>query len=165
MIDLDFIEMKIYRQEDSRKIQVGDHLSTELIELLKEGKIPDRQACFAPSNGGVYLVDVMCADCNRVKTKELTKTKTLDYLRGAQIFLCDECTDKRAIAEREEEEKSRKEFLQAVHDRTIDYIKYILDPNRMWNKGLSQREKNNLVIYAHIDSELVAEHIKKMGYY
>lgn len=167
MIDIDFIKMKIYRQEDSRKIQEGDCLSPEVIDILKKGKIPDREACFAPSKGRLYYADMSCGYCGKIVKKSLTKRKLLDYLREPKNYLCDDCQQTLDKIKREEEQKSKEEKKQRLHETTMYYIKWYLDPDNSWAKGISGKEKTDTIICVNgdIDSDMVADYISQMDYY
>lgn len=173
MIDIDFIKMKIFKLEENKKIQVGDYISEEIVQILKQGTIPSRESCFASSNGGNYIVDVSCNECGEIIKKELTKSSTLNYLRGAKTYLCDDCFE--IEKERQEEiKRQQKEELyklqeqknQVISKNTDWYIGNYLNPNNYWNGGVTLKKKSKEIIYIEycIDHDRVCETIRELDY-
>ena len=173
-MDIDFIKTKIFKLEESKKIQPGEYISVDLIKLLKQGTIPDRTACFAPSlEMKKYETEIVCVDCGKTLNMFLSKTKLLDYLRGAWEYHCDECLYKIEKAKEQEREriatelkKSQEEQDRIIEKNTENYIKIYLDPDSTWTNGTAAKYKTNAIIYKNylIDNDVVAEYIQNMGY-
>lgn len=169
MIDVDFIKMKIFKLEESKKIQEGDYISDEIVQILKQGSIPTRRDCFADSNGGKYLVDVSCNECGKIIRKELTKTSTLDYLRGAKTHLCDDCfkiEEERKKQQKEKQNEETRQIEEKIAKNTQWYISNYISPTRVWCEGVTIKTKINQVIYPEytINHKSVCEAIQDLTY-
>lgn len=174
MIDIDFLETIIFKKEEEHKIQEGDYITSEIVDLLRKGSVSDRQACFAPARGYFrYLIDVSCNDCGKIMQKEFSKTKVLDYLRGARQYRCDDCEAKKIILERKHREKIRAELesstrkmQEQINKNTEIYIENYLDPYKSWIKGTTAKAKTNDVIkYGYsVNDEKNAEAVQNLTY-
>lgn len=173
MIDEDFIKLKIFKLEESKKIQVGDHINNEIMQILKQGSIPSRRDCFADSNGGTYLVDVICNECGKIISKELTKTSTLNYLRGAKTYLCDDCfkieEERKKEIQKQQKEKRNEEarqMEQLMSENTDWYISNYISPTRSWNEGIPLKRKIREVIYTDytINHDRIYEAVQELTY-
>ena len=105
MIDIDFIRRKIYKpNEEELKIMPGDEIPLEVMNILKDGHYKDRELCFGPGDPKTpCVVHLHCTKCGIETTAMLSKTGTLNYLRGTKQVLCDVCCQKeKEDAEREE---------------------------------------------------------------
>lgn len=173
MIDIDFIKLKLFKQEESRKIQEGDRITEEVVNLLKQGAMSDIKLCFASSNGGVYYIDVSCDSCKKIMLKELSKTKTLEYLQEKQKYYCDICLSKiyeQRRKEKEENEKKAEEReikrKETILKNTEWYIEQYINPEHIWKDEFSAKNRYNHIIHIgyEIDDDIVAQHINNMDY-
>lgn len=174
-MDLDFIKAKIFKKDDGKTIQPGDYISTTLVNLLKQGSTNNVVACFAPAiEGGTYETETECSKCGEIVNKHLGKTKLLDYICGSKPYYCEKCLNEIQKEKEEKEKQAEIETKQQEINRaetikrnTDWYIENYLDPNKVWNKGVSAKFKTNSVIKFdyNVDDEMISDYILDMDYY
>lgn len=171
-MDIEFIKEKIYHTDDKRKIQPGEYISADVVQILRDGNTTDRAACFAPIGDTKDIVlfrsEITCSECNQPIVKDLTKTGLLSYLKNTKMILCDECVCKlQEIKDQEVKQKliDQEEYRQKLIRITDDYISSYLNPLFEWDKDLPAYARQELIIGRHdVNYNKVAEHIKTMSY-
>lgn len=171
-MDINFIKEKIYHLDDNKKIQPGEFIPADVIEILKQGTVTDRSNCFvsptSPDDMYSFEAELKCSMCNKTTVCKLSKTGILNYLRGAKKIYCDECALKiqeeqrraqeRRIAEQEKDE-------QTIIRRTNDYINNYLSPYATWSDIFTSYERTQLILNRNdIDYQKVSDYIKQMPY-
>ena len=167
-MDIEFIKDKIYHFDEYKKIQPGEYISKEVMNILKDGKPSDRLACFAKAeNGCLYESEVVCSRCGKEFNTKLNKTTILSYLNKYDI-LCDTCFE---LKEKEQESKRKeitikiKQMEQNKFNNTKEYIKQYLDPDKVFDKNMSISQiKETIVNGDNKDNEEIANYIKNMSY-
>lgn len=175
-MDIEYIKEKIYNLDEARKIQPGEYLAKEVVELLRQGNTNSRTACFSktadisPSkNMCTFPSELTCSKCGKITIQNISKTHLFKYLQGAKEIMCDECavqnkskTEKyKSMAFLEKERRTRE-----VIENTQKYIEDFLDPHKKWDKNTSAKERASLVIghKGNIDHNAIAKHIRSLPY-
>lgn len=174
MIDIEFIKRKIYKpDENDRKIMPGDEIPREVIDILKAGHYKDREECFGPGDPKILCtVHLNCTQCNAETTAMLSKTGTLNYLKGSKQVLCENCERKtkeeseRAEREAQALQKEKQETYQACYDANTQRIidQYI---NKTVDGVLSKDELVKIwrdIERSAFDNTKVADAIKALPY-
>lgn len=174
MINIDFIRRKIYKPDENEfKIMPGDEIPLEVINILKDGHYKDREECFGPGNPKTLCaVHLNCTQCNAEITAMLSKTGTLNYLKGSKSVLCDDCARKEK--EKIEKEKDEARALRKREDETYQTnydanTKRIIEQyvNKTVNGFLPQDELINIwkdIARSAFDNDKVATAIKALPY-
>ena len=171
-MDIEFIKEKIYHTDVQRKIQPGEYLSAEVINILKDGNTTDRIACFAPGGGPkepcLFECEINCSKCNTQIVRTISKTTLFDYLKQSKLVLCDDCTNE-CLRQQEESKTKYKAELKEREEKIIkitnDYINSYLDPAQEWDDALSAYARTELIINRNdVNYDKIAKHIKSMSY-
>lgn len=166
-MDIERIKFLIsYEETEEGKIQTGDYINKELVELLRTN-LRNMPNCFAKTpptaTCSEYDVECICSDCGTLNVAPLSKTRTLNYIKTGE-FCCAFCRE----ARKEKEKQLRAE--QAVHnsaltqERTDLFIRSYLDPNRSWRQNATYADKRNAILQPFVDYDTVASYIKSMDY-
>lgn len=137
MIDIDFIRRKIYKPDENKlKIMPGDEIPIEVINILKDGHYKDREECFGPGDPKTLCtVHLNCTQCNAETTAMLSKTGTLNYLKGSKKVLCDGCA--RKAQEQTVKEKAEAQALHEAEEKA-DQDRYDANTNRIINQYVNK---------------------------
>lgn len=172
-MDIEFIKEQIYHLDgNNKKIQPGEYLSAEIINMLRDGSITDRVACFAPTGNPketcLFECEINCSKCNVSIIRATSKTALLDYLRGRNSILCDNCMNEHLKQQEEDKVKSiikLKELEEKIVRITDGYIKSYLDPAQKWDKDLPSYARAELILdRSDVDYNKVTDYIKAMPY-
>jgi len=153
LIDIEFIKSKIFvvkENENDKKIQSGDLITKEVIEILKKGNHTTRQLCFAPLiTPGGYFVEVECQDCGMDILKKLGKTGILDYLKDKEKekFRCEKCD---MIFEQNKIQKEKDHAINIDSQRRKDtdwFIEIYINPENSWKEKTPLKQKIKKIIY------------------
>lgn len=171
-MDIEYIKEKIYNLDEKRKIQPGEYLSTEVVELLRQGNTNSRVACFAktadtsPSkNKCVFPTELICSRCKNLIIQNISKTNLFNYLQGKVEIVCDDC--KNEINSKNEMHIDRKQkYQEEIKQTTEQYIKDYLDPEKTLDKSISPKERTHMIIdkKANVDYKIVFKHINSLSY-
>lgn len=171
-MDIKYIKEKIYHLDENKKIQLGEYIPSEVIEILKQGNSIDREACFVLpgkyKEPYLYKSEITCSNCEKLLVKELTKTKLLNYLNGNKEILCDECQaieDDKKLAEHNEDQIKEQNYFKNIQENTKNYIKQYLKPDQQWDNDMSLNDKINLIIYNNVNYNEITNYIKSMTYH
>ena len=173
MVNIEYLKSVIHPNQEDQRLQVGDTINDEIIDLLRECKKKDLSKCFAPAELGdrrKFTINTVCPYCDTVFSKEETKNYILnEILRvtydgcGTRIYndeykICPECMVK--ILEREQLIKKQKEQLALQEkEQLTQYIidKYILGDDVIYFSHLSS-------LCQSADEERIASVIRSMRY-
>lgn len=172
-MNVEYIKDKIFHLDDCEKIQFGERIPAEVINILRQGNMTDRSACFVlpgryNKNPPLYESEITCSICDAPITRSLPKTQLLNYLNGDKEILCDVCE---AAKEKSKQDKLATQLLEQQNSReqiqnnTDDYIAKYLDPNQKWDDGISPREKMSLIMYGLVNYSKITSYIKRMNYH
>ena len=174
MIDIEFIRRKIYKPDENEfKIMPGDEIPLEVMNILKDGHYKDREECFGPGDPKTpCIVHLNCTQCNTETTAMLSKTSTLNYLRGVKQVLCEDCDQKEK--EKAEKEQTEAQELRKIADETYQArydanTKRIIEQyvNKTVDGFLSQAELIDIwkdIDRSSFDNDEVAAAIKTLPY-
>lgn len=170
-MDLEFIKSVIY--DDGKRICAGEKISKELIEILRDGTVAQRSACFDDTiNIRAYLVETECSMCHKGIEVRLTKTKTLKYISGLINFHCNDCKAKiKEQNEFERKEQDKKQQAETQHGKkrisefTDIYINAYIDPEKEWKPNTSGKQKTSEIVDACVIDDEVADYINQLDYY
>lgn len=175
-MDIEYIREKIYHLDEQRKIQPGEYLNSEVIELLRQGNTTSRTACFAQTKESVpsknvhlFPCEINCSSCGGLMLKSISKTHLLNYLQGIDKIICDDCQNK-IIAQKEKDKEialiEKERLKQTIVENTNQYIIDYLTPNKMWDNNILPIERTRQIVGVkkYIDYTMVANHIKSMSY-
>ena len=173
-MDIEYIKEKIYHTDEKRKIQPGEYLSADVINILRDGNTNDRTACFAPTDIGnpkepcLFDCEINCSTCNTLTIRSITKTALFDYLKNRKPILCNSCMDSQ-IRKNQEDKENLKEVQQNRKNQIIKntdmYIESYLTPNLKWDKELPLYAREQLIINRNdVDYNKVTQAIKSMSY-
>lgn len=152
-------------------IQPNELIDLELCEFIREHRKYSKDI-FAPidkNKKNVYFVECSCEKCGEIFIHESNKTNLLLFFQSGDkskswqtknFRICDDCKQ----IEKIEQEKTTNNTHKVIVDRTKVYIDAFLSIDNEWNKGVSQRERINLIRDMFVDRDIVAEHIKSMPY-
>lgn len=176
-MDIEYIKEKIYHLDNnSRKIQPGEYLSSEIISILRDGNTSDRAACFAPTKGAtkskkdvcLFRSEITCSKCGKEITKDVSRQRLLDYLRGTKQILCEDCESILNKEKRQKQEDLLKENEQRVKQidiNTENYIKNYLNPKEKWDSDIPHYERQKIIMGGYgLNNDMIARHIQNMSY-
>ena len=171
-MDIEYIKEKIYNLDEKRKIQPGEYLSAEVIELLRQGNTNSRVTCFSktadvsPSkNKCLFPAELVCSHCNNITVQNISKTNLFNYLQGRSEIVCDDCRNE--IKSKKESYATRKQkYQEEIKQATEQYIKNYLDPEKTLDKSLSPKERTYLIIAKkdNVDYKIVSKYINSLSY-
>ena len=113
-MDLETIKSIIHPTESNDgKIKYGDTITRDVIEIMEKGSLTNIKKCFAPLPSdclqGDYIVELTCNKCGKTYIESLSKTKTIDAIRGKYQSICSDCYRDELIAwSKREQETERK---------------------------------------------------------
>lgn len=171
-MDIEFIKEKIYHTDVERKIQPGEYLSAEVINILRDGNTTDRIACFAPGGSPkepcLFECEINCSKCSEPIIRTISKTTLFDYLKKSKSILCDGCMNE-CLKQQEENKIQYKVELKEREEKIIkitdDYISAYLDPNQEWDKSIPLHARKDLIVNRNdINYNIITKHIKSMSY-
>ena len=175
-MDIEYIKEKIYNLDEQRKIQPGEYLSSEVIELLQKGNTTSRTACFSKTadtspakNVCVFPSELTCSCCGSITIQSISKTHLLNYLQGRNKIVCDNCKDKidaEKLTKKEITLHDKEKRKHEVKKNTEQYIEMYLDPKKIWSKDLSSKERTHLIINQKgvVDYNIISKYIKSLSY-
>lgn len=175
-MDIEYIKEKIYNLDEKKKIQPGDFLSTEVIELLRQGNTTSRVACFAKTNESapsknvhLFPSEIVCSRCGNLTVQSISKTHLFNYLQGNSKIVCDECQKQIDIQKEKERDMMLLQESQRQQEKNKNaemYIENYLIPNKTWDKDLAPKERTHLIIglKSNTNYDIIANHIKSMSY-
>lgn len=171
-MDIEYIKEKIYNLDEKRKIQPGEYLSKEVIELLRQGNTTSRTACFSktadtsPSkNTCLFPAELACSNCGSTTLQHISKTNLFNYLQGKTKIVCDRCDNKYNDGKKDKKIMTD-ELREEIRQNTEQYIKNYLDPAKSFDKNISPQERTRLIINQpdRVNYSVVAKHIRSMSY-
>ena len=171
-MDIEYIKEKIYNLDEKRKIQPGEHLSAEVIELLRQGNTTSRVACFSktadtsPSkNTCLFPAELTCSSCGGITLQHISKTNLFNYLHGKTKITCDEC-GKKSNSVKKDKKIMTDELREEIRQNTAQYIKNYLDPTKSFDKNISSQERTRLIMNQpdRVNYGMVTKHIRAMSY-
>ena len=168
-MDIEYIKNKIYHLEDQKKIQPGEYLSKEIINILKDGMRVDQTDCFAKAESGcLYESEIACSRCGKEMNKKINKTTILSYLNNQCDILCDICLElkeKEQELKRKETEMKIQQIKQNKINATEEYVEQYLDPNKPFNKNMSIAQIKEIIVNGkNKNNSEIANYIKNMSY-
>ena len=166
-MDVEYLKYLLsYEDDETHKIQTHDHISAELIELLRTN-IKNMPRCFAKvtdnSSNSWYTVECVCSQCGVADIPRLSKTKTLDYIKTSN-YVCPSCKKREKEQNKRAWEEKNAMYKQQKAQNTPVYIENYLNPNKQWSENTTYREMSSAILYTDVDWGAVAEHIKNMPY-
>lgn len=181
-MDIDYLKHKVSDSRDEHlKIQPGEYITNDVVNILKGMKITVRADCFAKSDPKKpYTLEANCIECGSLMIKVMTKTDALKYLsltkseRYAMAyekliycnkFICDSC-----LRKLEEERKKMLDDQDALMKKqksedTQSYIEKYLNPNKRFPSNVSWRNRVDTIINMNgVDEDVIKDYIKNMPY-
>lgn len=185
MINEEFIKSILFPENiDSQKIQSGDFISSELVELMATSTQKRIRECFAPAPERKtgestatlkYSVEFECESCHSYNITEMGKDQVIYYISHrnkkplkkhwcSRRFLCDEC----AKLEREWQEKQKQEWLciksANQKDATCTFIKTYCNAGYDFTNPSHNDYRALYNAIRFCDQNKIAEHIREMDY-
>jgi hypothetical protein len=171
-MDIQYIKDKIFHLDEYKKIQLGEKISSEVIDILRQGSTTDRSACFVLpgryKTAHLYESEITCSICDTPTTRSLTKTNLLSYLNGDKVILCDACESAKQ-KEKENEASTRnvekQKLNEEIEKNTNEYITKYLNPHNQLDDDTSPKEQIGQIMYALVNYSKITKHIKSMDYH
>lgn len=157
-------------ESNDGKIQYGDTITRDVIEIMKEGNLTNIKNCFAPVPHnclqGDYIVELICNKCGKTHIESLSKTKTIDAIRGKYESICSDCYREELIAwSKREQETERKTYEEIVQESTNEFIEKYLTVSDEFDDRISKEDYKSLNdIAKNSDIDKVVGIIKAMDY-
>lgn len=193
-MDKEFIKMILSSKDgkDDRLIKRGELIDWELVNELCNSMFTSIQKAFYHYDGRtvkdepLYLMELKCPCCGRLRIEELTKTETIETIRmikaekekrppkigmyyKAKELICDDCKliikENKKREEKELNDKHKKE----VEEKTEKFIQEYLNPNRKFKENISAKEKVKCIMMdehqaCSFNEEIIKEAVNKMSY-
>lgn len=166
MVDVEYIKMMLGPDSNERKIQPGDFIPYDVVEILAHGKVDPFKRCFAPAlNGDKYTIELKCFCCGKIYTDSGSKTKILKVIRyKPEKKVCPVCEAKKKEQALQQQIKAREEYIANSEMRAEQFIKDYLQPGYDFDNkkdDMFYMLKNKIFF---LNADLVAEAINDMDY-
>lgn len=170
-MDLETIKSIIHPTESNDgKIKYGDTITRDVIEIMEKGSLTNIKKCFAPLPSdclqGDYIVELTCNKCGKTYIESLSKTKTIDAIRGKYQSICSDCYRDELIAwSKREQETERKTYEEIIHESTNEFIEKYLTVSDDFDDRISKEDYKSLNdIVKNCDIDIIVDKINDMNY-
>lgn len=162
-------------EPSDKKIQYGDHIDKELLEMLANAKHMLRIRSFAlvkeevPKDKRFYHIDFICSQCKKQTTEETNKTSLFALLsdfKNENKRICSCCEKKSKEEEKIQSFKRDQEYEEKIIKKTESYINGALNPSNSWNEKVNMDTKLSTILYDArcLNHETIRQHIVEMNY-
>ena len=192
-MDKEFIKLMITpaSKDDSRLIQEGDFIDSDLVNILCSAPISYMKNAFAPirkqsSRDMVpYKLELYCPKCGSVFVRSFSKTKIMDALRiinlsrngieydrkddSYKLIWCDKCIEIEQHKRDQENKESYDLYIKRQTEKLDCYIDSYVNPNNSFKKELNGRDRelsimDDSCLYFELAGEKIRDAVRSLSY-